>query len=146
MWLQDNEHVNVTDHPSPHYYWTSQLRSLLSKDLEQASSSNKFRKWISHSGFALYTFTGRSTFKSYVQCFCCSYHVICGALRDLVRFVQFKKREKHLRGVLLLIKLQALACKFTKSNTPPWVFFTFFKLYKWYQIVKSTTYYVTTNN
>ena len=22
---------------------------------------------------------------------------------------------------------------FTKSNTPPWVFFTFFKLYKWYQ-------------
>ena len=23
---------------------------------------------------------------------------------------------------------------FTKSNTPPWVFFTFFKLHKWYQI------------
>ena len=27
------------------------------------------------------------------------------------------------RGVLLLVN-------FTKSNTPPWVFFTFFKLYK----------------
>ena len=26
-----------------------------------------------------------------------------------------------------------LACNFTKINTPPWVFFTFFKLYKWYQ-------------
>ena len=23
---------------------------------------------------------------------------------------------------------------FTKSNTPSWVFFTFFRLYKWYQI------------
>ena len=28
-------------------------------------------------------------------------------------------------GVLLLAKLQAEACNFTKSNTPPWVFFTF---------------------
>ena len=26
------------------------------------------------------------------------------------------------------------ACNFTKSNTPPWVFFTFFKLYQRYQI------------
>ena len=25
---------------------------------------------------------------------------------------------------------------FTKSNTRPWVLFTFFKLYKWYQIAK----------
>ena len=38
---------------------------------------------------------------------------IRGALRDLVPFVQFKKRE---------------ACNFTKISTPPWVFFTFFKL------------------
>ena len=30
-------------------------------------------------------------------------------------------------GVLLLVKLQA---EVTKSNTFPWVFFTFFKLYK----------------
>ena len=28
-------------------------------------------------------------------------------------------------------------CNFTKRNTPPWVFFTFFKLYKWYQISQS---------
>ena len=27
----------------------------------------------------------------------------------------------------------------TKSNTHPWVFFTFFKLYKWYQIAQSIT-------
>ena len=29
---------------------------------------------------------------------------------------------------------------FTKGNTPPWVFFTFFKLYKWYQIAQNITY------
>ena len=42
--------------------------------------------------------------------------------------------------VLLLVKLQASACKFTKSNTPPWVFFTFFKLFRWYQIIQHITY------
>ena len=43
-------------------------------------------------------------------------------------------------GVLILVKLQALACNFTKTNTPPWVFFTFLKLYKWYEIAQCTTY------
>ena len=33
--------------------------------------------------------------------------------------------------VLLLGKLQAESCNFTKSNTPPWAFFMFFKLHKW---------------
>ena len=41
-----------------------------------------------------------------------------------VMFVQFKK---------------LLVYNFTKSNTPPRVFFTFFKLYKWYQIVQRIT-------
>ena len=44
------------------------------------------------------------------------------------------------RGVLLSVKLQALACNFTKINTSPWVFFTFLKLYKWYQITQRITY------
>ena len=45
---------------------------------------------------------------------------ICHALRDLVPFVQFKTCEKQpWRSAKLL------ACNFTKSNTPPWVFFTF---------------------
>ena len=58
------------------------------------------------------------------------------ALSDMVSFVQFKKRERFpwrsvtFSKVLLLVKLQAKACNFTKSNTPPWVFFTFLK-YKW---------------
>ena len=29
------------------------------------------------------------------------------------------------------------ACNFTKSNTPPWVFFMFCKLHKYYQIAKT---------
>ena len=38
------------------------------------------------------------------------------------------------------LKLQAKACNFTKSNTPAWVVFTFFKLYKWCQIVRRISY------
>ena len=29
-----------------------------------------------------------------------------------------------------------------KVSTPPWMFSTFLKLYKWYQISKSTTFYI----
>ena len=66
---------------------------------------------------------------------------MCGALHDLVPFVKFKKREKHSwRSVNFRVKLQAKACNFTKINTPPWVFFTFLKLYKWYQIALRITY------
>ena len=32
------------------------------------------------------------------------------------------------------------ACNFTEINTLPWVFFTFFKLYKDYQIMQRTTF------
>ena len=60
---------------------------------------------------------------------------ICDPLRDLVSFVQFKNRKNIHGGVFLLVKLQAKACNFTKSNTPPWVFLTFF-MYKWYQIAQ----------
>ena len=43
--------------------------------------------------------------------------IICDALRDLVPFAQFKKRE----------------------NTHGGVFFTFLKLRKWYQVVQNIT-------
>ena len=53
-------------------------------------------------------------------------------MRDLVPFAQFKKREKHpWRRVIF--------SNFTKSNTPPWVFFTLFNLHKWYQIAQRIT-------
>ena len=37
-------------------------------------------------------------------------------------------------GMLLLVKLQTETSSFTKGNTSPYVFFTFLKLCKWYQI------------
>ena len=43
------------------------------------------------------------------------------------------------RGVLVLVKLQDEASNFNKSNNHPRVFFTFFKLYKWYQIAHSVS-------
>ena len=58
---------------------------------------------------------------------------ICDVLHDLLPFVQFKKRKNTHGGVLHLVKLKG------KSNTPPWVFFTFFKLYKPYQIAQRIT-------
>ena len=39
-------------------------------------------------------------------------------------------------GMLILVMLQASACNFTKTNTPPWMFFTFLKLRKCYQIAQ----------
>ena len=56
------------------------------------------------------------------------------ALRDLVPFAQFQKREKHTWGSVTFSR------NFTKSNTPQWVFFTFSKLCKWYQIAQSISY------
>ena len=54
---------------------------------------------------------------------------MCDALRDLVPIVQFKKREKHPEKNVTSSKVTFLL-NVTKSNIPPWVFFTFFKLYK----------------
>ena len=52
---------------------------------------------------------------------------ICDVLRNLVPFVQSKKRKKQpWRSVTFSL---FLACNFIKSNTPPWAFFKFFKLY-----------------
>ena len=64
--------------------------------------------------------------------------VILDALRDLVALVRFKKREKHPWRIVTFSKVAGF--NFTKSNTLPWVFFTFFKLHKYYQIAQSITY------
>ena len=45
-------------------------------------------------------------------------------------FYNLKNVKNSHGGVLLLEKLQAEAYNYTKSNTLPWMFFTFFKLYK----------------
>ena len=42
------------------------------------------------------------------------------------------KNVKNTHGGVLLL--------FTKDSTPPWVFYTFFKLSKWYQIAQNIPY------
>ena len=63
--------------------------------------------------------------------------LISDALRSLVPSVQFKKREKQSWR-----SLRFVAYNFTKCIILPWVVFTIFKLYKWYQIAQSVTYNV----
>ena len=87
------------------------------------------------------------------------YYLLVCYIKDVVKlsnilgymwcFAQFgticiiqKTRKKH-GGVLLLVKLLAfslLSYNFTKSDTPPSFFFTFFKLCKWYHIAQHITY------
>ena len=57
----------------------------------------------------------------------------------------FKTVKNTHGGLLLLAKLQATTCGFTKSNIPPWVFFTFLKVYKWYQIGQRISYMLAGN-
>ena len=52
----------------------------------------------------------------------------------------FKNVRNTHGGVLILVKLQAETCNFTKIYTPSWVFFMFFKLCKWCQIAQHITY------
>ena len=58
-------------------------------------------------------------------------YVVCCAI--WYHLYNLKNVKNTHGGVLLLVKLQ-------KSNTPPWVFLTFFKLCKWHQIAQSVTY------
>ena len=54
--------------------------------------------------------------------------------------MQFKKREKHpWRSVTFSKVAGSKPASILKVITPPWVFFTFFELYKWYQIAQNIT-------
>ena len=65
----------------------------------------------------------------------------CDALRDLVPFVPFKKHKKTpMEEWYFYLSCRLKACIFTKSNTPPWVFFTFLELFKRYQIAQNIIY------
>ena len=67
--------------------------------------------------------------------------IIWDALLDLVPFLyNFKNVKNTHGGVIFLVKLLAEACNFTKSNSPPWVFFTLFKLYKLHQFAQGALY------
>ena len=57
---------------------------------------------------------------------------ICDILHDWCHHLRNSKNVKNTDGGMsLLVKLQ--------GNIPPWVFFTFLKLYKWYQIAQCIT-------
>ena len=55
---------------------------------------------------------------------------LCDVLHYFVPFVIFKLNEKH---------PQRIDTFSTKGITPPWLFFRFFKLYKWYQTAQSVS-------
>ena len=66
-----------------------------------------------------------------------SYVMRCAILYHLYNLRNVKNTHGRM---LLLVKLQAEACSFTKSNTPLWVFLTFLKLHKWYKIAQRIHY------
>ena len=72
------------------------------------------------------------------------------ALHSITKLLQRKLNKMNMWRLVRIVtictaKLQAQACISTKSNNPPWVFFTFFKLHKWYQIAQGITRILTTN-
>ena len=59
-------------------------------------------------------------------------------LYDLVSFVQSKKHEKHPWKNATFSKVAGFRRQlYTKTNTPSWLSFAFFKLYKWHQIAQN---------
>ena len=73
------------------------------------------------------------TLSSLFDCWGCLYFCFWGVLffsSSVVWYHLYNLRDvkKTHGGVLILVKLQALACTFTKINTPPWVFHNFFKI------------------
>ena len=65
---------------------------------------------------------------------------IWNALPVHYHLYNLKNVKKTHEGVLFIGKLQASACNFNESNTPLWVLFMIFKLYKWYKIAQSVSY------
>ena len=95
------------------------------------------KKRLRHN-FSDYWGTFRRKLRSFSeQPFCCDCIQRYKYMRRLTRFgtvCTIKEKVKSTHGGVLLLG------NFTKSSTPPWVFFTFFKLYKWCQIAQSITY------
>ena len=60
------------------------------------------------------------------------YEMLCAIWHHLYNLKNVKNTHGGL--LLLLLDCQTLVWNLTKINTPPWVFFTLFRLYKWNQI------------
>ena len=60
--------------------------------------------------------------------------------RSLIPVPKDERLWKHMMFGAIWYRLYRLkACNFTKSSIPPWVVFTFLKLYKYYQITQRIT-------
>ena len=70
----------------------------------------------------------------------CPYQIEINQL-ILMQSVRKDKMKPFDHHKILSESIKSSACNFTKINTPPWVFFTFFKLYKCYQIAQRITYF-----
>ena len=69
----------------------------------------------------------------------------CDALRDLVPFVQFKKREMHPWMSFTFSKVTGFY-NFTQTNTPPWVFYTFLNCTNGSKSLKASHIYLNWNS
>ena len=69
---------------------------------------------------------------------CPHYHTV----RRKTQFFIWKFNGVQLQLILNNVKGHVMhwAWNFTKSSTHPWMFFKYFKLYKWYQIAQSVSY------
>ena len=108
------------------YYWVNKYR------MGCCHSTVVKRNLNNHRDFALPLFWKTEKFLANIYFF--SYvgwepnETLCAICYHLYNLKYVKNMHG---GLLLLLKLLALACDFIKSNTPPGLFFVFFKLYKW---------------
>ena len=118
----------------------SKYQSIFFPFFHQNSFCQLYRSqfWRTHrtffEGFSLWnvlSFSCRTETKN--RCFLWIYVMFCAIWYHLYNLKNVKNTHG---GVLLLVKMQA-SSNFTKSNTPPRMFFTFLKLHKWYQIAQN---------
>ena len=64
---------------------------------------------------------------------------ICSSLWFYL-FIMFFAILYYFYNLKYMKNTQVSACNFTKSNTSPWAYFTFCKLYNWCQIVQSVSF------
>ena len=69
----------------------------------------------------------------------------CDALRDLLPFVQFKKREMHPWMSFTFSKVTGFY-NFTQTNTPSWVFYTFLNCTNGSKSLKASHIYLNWNS
>ena len=141
MWIKWNKHPNQHTIFSQSYLRATSLIIHTNKSNSDASFKNIILscscQWysINKTYAKSFYFSEQSLFlhfdSSQLQNFI--HVVLCAIWHHLYNL---KNVENTHGGKLILVKLQASACNFTKINTPPWVFFTFFKLYKWCQIAQ----------